>query len=82
VHARGTQNSVPKKDGKKIIDDMWLYTILAMIGENFEAGQSLCGAVVRCDACCGWLARKNEKMKKCLLPAAAGGCARACLHLP
>jgi hypothetical protein len=50
---------------------MWLYTILAMIGENFEAGQSLCGAVVRCDACCGWLARKNKKMKKCPIPAAA-----------
>jgi len=78
VHARVTQNSVPKKDGKKIIDDMWLYTILAMIGENFEAGQSLCGAVVRCDACCGWLARKNEKMKK--MPVTC--CCTRVLHLP
>lgn len=25
---------------------MWLYTILAMIGENFEAGHELCGAVI------------------------------------
>jgi len=39
-------NSVPKKDGKKVVDDMWLYTILAMIGENFEAGHELCGAVI------------------------------------
>eukprot|EP00961_Rhodomonas_salina_P193567 2613369-Rhodomonas_salina.3 len=38
--------SIPKKDGKKLIDDMWLYTILAMIGENFEAGEELCGAVI------------------------------------
>ena len=37
---------IPKKDGKKVIDDMWLYTILAMIGENFEAGHELCGAVI------------------------------------
>ena len=27
---------------------MWLYTILAMIGENFDAGHELCGAVIRC----------------------------------
>jgi translation initiation factor 4E len=40
--------SIPKKDGKKVIDDMWLYTILAMIGENFDAGHDLCGAVIRC----------------------------------
>jgi hypothetical protein len=39
--------SIPKKDGKKLIDDMWLYTVLAMIGENFEAGDQLCGAVIR-----------------------------------
>ena len=38
--------SIPKKDGKKVIDDMWLYTILAMIGENFDAGHELCGAVI------------------------------------
>jgi len=37
---------IPKKDGKKLVDDMWLYTILAMIGENFEAGEELCGAVM------------------------------------
>lgn len=37
---------IPKKDGKKVIDDMWLYTILAMIGENFDAGHDLCGAVI------------------------------------
>ena len=40
--------SIPKKDGKKVIDDIWLYTILAMIGENFDAGHELCGAVIRC----------------------------------
>ena len=39
--------SIPKRDGKKLIDDMWLYTALAMIGENFEAGEELCGAVIR-----------------------------------
>jgi hypothetical protein len=39
--------SIPKKDGKKVIDDMWLYTLLAMIGENFESGHELCGAVIR-----------------------------------
>jgi hypothetical protein len=44
--------SIPKRDGKKLIDDMWLYTALAMIGENFEAGEELCGAVIRC----AWLA--------------------------
>mmetsp|Transcript_27097 Transcript_27097/g.66818 ORF Transcript_27097/g.66818 Transcript_27097/m.66818 type:complete len:225 (-) Transcript_27097:286-960(-) len=38
--------SIPKKDGKKLIDDMWLYTVLAMIGENFEGGSELCGAVI------------------------------------
>lgn len=38
--------SIPKRDGKKLIDDMWLYTALAMIGENFEAGEELCGAVI------------------------------------
>mmetsp|Transcript_12654 Transcript_12654/g.30721 ORF Transcript_12654/g.30721 Transcript_12654/m.30721 type:complete len:227 (+) Transcript_12654:104-784(+) len=38
--------SIPKKDAKKTIDSMWLYTILAMIGENFEAGDELCGAVI------------------------------------
>ena len=38
--------SIPKKDGKKTIDDMLLYTILAMIGENFDAGHELCGAVI------------------------------------
>jgi len=38
--------SIPKKDGKKVIDDMWLYTLLAMIGENFESGHELCGAVI------------------------------------
>mmetsp|Transcript_23087 Transcript_23087/g.75138 ORF Transcript_23087/g.75138 Transcript_23087/m.75138 type:complete len:218 (-) Transcript_23087:237-890(-) len=38
--------SIPKKDGKKLIDDMWLYTVLAMIGENFDAGDELCGAVI------------------------------------
>ena len=38
--------SIPKRDGK-LIDDMWLYTALAMIGENFEAGDELCGAVIR-----------------------------------
>jgi translation initiation factor 4E len=37
---------IPKKDGKKVIDDIWLYTILAMIGENFDAGHELCGAVI------------------------------------
>ena len=41
-------HSIPKRDGKKLIDDMWLYTALAMIGENFEAGEELCGAVIRC----------------------------------
>lgn len=46
------QCSIPKKDGKKVIDDMWLYTILAMIGENFEAGHELCGAVIRSDLAC------------------------------
>lgn len=40
-------SSIPKRDGKKLIDDMWLYTALAMIGENFEAGDELCGAVIR-----------------------------------
>ena len=40
--------SIPKKDGKKVIDDIWLYTILAMIGENFDAGHELCGDVIRC----------------------------------
>ncbi len=40
------RHSIPK--GKKLIDDMWLYTALAMIGENFEAGEELCGAVIRC----------------------------------
>ena len=44
--------SIPKRDGKKLIDDMWLYTALAMIGENFEAGEELCGAVIRCRI--GW----------------------------
>ena len=39
--------TIPRKDAKKHpIDSMWLYTILAMIGENFEAGQELCGAVI------------------------------------
>ena len=38
--------NIPKKDGKKLIDDMWLYTILAMIGENFDCGSELCGAVI------------------------------------
>lgn len=41
--------SIPRKDGKKLIDDMWLYSVLAMIGENFEAGDELCGAVIRYD---------------------------------
>jgi len=39
--------SLPKKDGKKVIDDMWLYTALALIGENFDSGDELCGAVIR-----------------------------------
>mmetsp|Transcript_26528 Transcript_26528/g.69754 ORF Transcript_26528/g.69754 Transcript_26528/m.69754 type:complete len:218 (+) Transcript_26528:127-780(+) len=38
--------SIPRTNGKKMIDDMWLYTALAMIGENFEAGEELCGAVI------------------------------------
>eukprot|EP00281_Chroomonas_sp_CCMP1168_P030528 CAMPEP_0206241818 /NCGR_PEP_ID=MMETSP0047_2-20121206/16712_1 /ASSEMBLY_ACC=CAM_ASM_000192 /TAXON_ID=195065 /ORGANISM="Chroomonas mesostigmatica_cf, Strain CCMP1168" /LENGTH=219 /DNA_ID=CAMNT_0053666767 /DNA_START=113 /DNA_END=772 /DNA_ORIENTATION=- len=38
--------SIAKKDGKKVIDDMWLYTALALIGENFDAGDQLCGAVI------------------------------------
>ena len=39
--------TIPRKDAKKHpIDSMWLYTILAMIGENFEAGHELCGAVI------------------------------------
>ncbi len=44
--------SIPKKDGKKVIDEIWLYTILAMIGENFDAGHELCGAVIRCAWAC------------------------------
>mmetsp|Transcript_10868 Transcript_10868/g.26921 ORF Transcript_10868/g.26921 Transcript_10868/m.26921 type:complete len:230 (-) Transcript_10868:64-753(-) len=38
--------SIPKKDGKKVIDDMWLYSALALIGENLDSGEELCGAVI------------------------------------
>ena len=55
-------HSIPKRDGKKLIDDMWLYTALAMIGENFEAGEELCGAVIRC----AWLPSRFASLRRCV----------------
>jgi len=39
---------IPKRDGKKVMDDLWLSTMLSMIGENFDAENEICGAAIRC----------------------------------
>jgi hypothetical protein len=65
--AGGWLCSIPKKDGKKVIDDIWLYTILAMIGENFDAGHELCGAVIRC-ACARSAADSSASVFRFLPP--------------
>uniref|UniRef100_A0A6U4ILI6 EIF-4F 25 kDa subunit n=1 Tax=Hemiselmis andersenii TaxID=464988 RepID=A0A6U4ILI6_HEMAN len=61
--------SIPKKDGKKLIDDLWLYTILAMIGENFDCGHELCGAVISLrkagDRVAVWTRSANDE-KSCM----------------
>jgi len=35
-----------KTTEKQELDTIWLYTLLAMIGENFEAAEEICGCVV------------------------------------
>ncbi|XP_024373246.1 eukaryotic translation initiation factor [Physcomitrium patens] len=37
---------LPRSGGKMLLDTYWLYTLLAMIGEQFDEGDEICGAVV------------------------------------
>lgn len=37
---------VPKSTGKNVLDTLWLNTLLALIGEQFDDGDEVCGAVV------------------------------------
>eukprot|EP00232_Nephroselmis_pyriformis_P028732 CAMPEP_0182854032 /NCGR_PEP_ID=MMETSP0034_2-20130328/1018_1 /TAXON_ID=156128 /ORGANISM="Nephroselmis pyriformis, Strain CCMP717" /LENGTH=207 /DNA_ID=CAMNT_0024984825 /DNA_START=65 /DNA_END=688 /DNA_ORIENTATION=- len=36
---------VPKSNNKVMLDQMWLHTLLGMIGEQYEEGDEICGAV-------------------------------------
>lgn len=36
----------PARGGKAVLDTYWLHTLLAMIGEQFDEGDDICGAVV------------------------------------
>uniref|UniRef100_A0A0C9S883 eIF-4F 25 kDa subunit n=1 Tax=Wollemia nobilis TaxID=56998 RepID=A0A0C9S883_9CONI len=44
--ANGGKWTVSNTRGKPIIDTLWLHTVLAMIGEQFDEGDDICGAVV------------------------------------
>lgn len=44
--ANGGKWTVTLTRSKNMTDTLWLYTILAMIGEQFDEGDELCGAVV------------------------------------
>lgn len=38
--------TVSNSRGKKELDILWLHTLLAMIGKQFDEGDEICGAVV------------------------------------
>jgi len=44
--ANGGKWTVTTLKGKPIVDTFWLHTLLAMIGEQFDEGDEICGAVV------------------------------------
>lgn len=44
--ARGGKWSITSPRGKSVTDTLWLYTVLDMIGEQFNEGDEICGAVV------------------------------------
>ncbi|XP_057857674.1 eukaryotic translation initiation factor 4E-2 isoform X1 [Cryptomeria japonica] len=44
--ANGGKWTVNNSKGKQALDTLWLNTLLAMIGEQFDEGDEICGAVV------------------------------------
>eukprot|EP00252_Welwitschia_mirabilis_P002384 TRINITY_DN12319_c0_g1_i1.p1 TRINITY_DN12319_c0_g1~~TRINITY_DN12319_c0_g1_i1.p1 ORF type:complete len:224 (+),score=33.05 TRINITY_DN12319_c0_g1_i1:151-822(+) len=44
--ANGGKWTISPPKGKGIIDTLWLHSLLAMIGEQFDDGDEICGAVV------------------------------------
>ncbi|MCO5600492.1 hypothetical protein L7F22_054605 [Adiantum nelumboides] len=46
ICAHGGKWSITSQRGKSMIDTLWLYTVLATIGEQFSESDEICGVVV------------------------------------